>query len=246
MNIISNKINYNTLPSTILPYIDKQNRWSSHKQILLWLDSYPPGTRVLDIGTASGTLGRLCQGKQFEIFGIEPQPIWAKHAADYYREILVTDLEHAPDEFIKDFRVVIGADVLEHMPDPDNALHRLVKLQPTGSDFIISVPNIANLWVRLNLLFGKFNYTERGILDRTHLRFFTRLTFINLLQESGLRIQNLKVTPIPLDLVNPFFESNKIGIALLDILAWFSRIFPTLLGYQWVGLATKVNHDECS
>ncbi len=129
-------------------------------------------------------------------------------------------------------------DILEHLPDPDTVLKRLVECQPSNALFIISVPNIANLWVRLNLLMGKFDYTDRGILDRTHLHFFTRRTLVNMIQNSGLEILSIQATPIPLELVSRFFVTLP-GRFIHAVLARFTHWLPTLLGYQFVVQARK-------
>jgi hypothetical protein len=65
--------------------------------------------------------------------------------------------------------------------------------------------------VRLSLLFGRFNYADRGILDRTHLHFFTRRTLVEFLENSGLAVQRIQPTPIPLALVHPFFQTTAAG-----------------------------------
>jgi hypothetical protein len=103
------------------------------------------------------------------------------------------------------------------------------------------VPNVANLWVRLNLLFGRFEYTDRGICDRTHLRFFTRKTLIALAENAGLEIQTIRATPIPLELVNGFFVTFP-GRILHSMLARCTSWFPTLLGYQFIVEAK--NHER--
>ena len=104
---------------------------------------------------------------------------------------------------------------------------------------MISVPNVANLSVRLSLLFGHFDYTDRGILDRTHLHFFTRASFYQLLDEAGLKIQRSAVTPVPLNFVHPFFEQKPLGRWIHHVLAVVTPWFPTLLGYQFVVQAVK-------
>lgn len=207
-----------------------------------WLESYPPGTRILDVGAASGVIGRLCKEKQFSLCGIEPDPTYTQYATPYYREWVNDDLDNTPDDKISNYQVIICGDVLEHIASPEKSLQRLINLQSSTTVFFISVPNIANVWIRLNLLFGRFNYTERGILDRTHLRFFTRATFLKLLQEVGLELIDIRVTPIPLDLVHPYFYQSKAGRLLYKTLIWLTRIFPTLLGYQWVSISRR-NQD---
>lgn len=87
------------------------------------------------------------------------------------------------------------ADVLEHLPHPSSVLKKLKKNLKKEGYFIISVPNVANWSIRFRLLFGKFDYTEYGILDKSHLRFFTRKSLERLIEEVGLKIKKLEVTP---------------------------------------------------
>lgn len=217
-----------------LPYLEKQDPWSSHSIIQKWLNRFPPGTRVLDIGTATGLLGKRCEGSGFFLRGIEPNQEWAEEAKPYYDKILCASLEQAPDEFLSKQDVVILADVLEHTSTPEKILKHLVGLQSLGTQFFISIPNVANMWVRLNLLFGKFNYTDNGILDRTHLRFFTKFTFLELLRSCSMNIVELRFTPIPLNRVNPFFQNNALGRFAHRVMNFFAHLLPGLFAYQFV------------
>lgn len=221
------------------PYLDKPNIWSSHSLIVNRLSSIPAGTKVLDIGTATGVIGRMCQGLGLKFEGIELNPEWADKARPYYETIVVGTLETCTDQFLSRHEVVICGDVLEHMANPQLALGRLSNLQPNGCLFIISVPNIANIWIRLNLLFGRFDYTPRGILDCTHLRFFARKTLIQLIESAGLTIEKVNATPIPLELISPFFENNPLGHLIYRIMKVITDVFPTLFGYQFFVVARK-------
>jgi 2-polyprenyl-3-methyl-5-hydroxy-6-metoxy-1,4-benzoquinol methylase len=225
--------------STSSPYQDKADLWSSHAIIRSWLGRFPPGTRVLDIGTATGTVGRMCQNYHLVIEGLEPNSEWAQIAQPYYHKILTVMLEEAPDAFLVGYSVIILADVLEHLQAPEMALKRLVSLQTPGTLFIVSVPNVANVWVRLHLLFGHFNYSERGILDRTHLHFYTHKTFLKLIDAAGLKVRHMEVTTIPLPLLSSFFGKNAAGRFLHRLLATLTQIFPTLLGYQFLAELDK-------
>jgi 2-polyprenyl-3-methyl-5-hydroxy-6-metoxy-1,4-benzoquinol methylase len=221
-----------------LPYFDKPSPWSSHSRIAASLKKLPAQSRVLDIGTASGTLARMCQAHPLQLFGVEPNPDWARNAAPLYEKIFVGSIQDAEDEFLAGYDVIVLGDVLEHLPMPDLVLQKLVRLQTSGTVLIISVPNIANLWVRLNLLLGRFDYTDRGILDRTHLRFFTRKTLLAMLKQSGLELVSIEVTPIPLELVSGFFLSVP-GRWIHALFARLTSFLPTLLGYQFVLKARK-------
>lgn len=225
--------------SSSLPYLDKPSTWSSHTRIASFLNTLPAQCKVLDVGAASGTLARMCQNKSLRLFGIEPNPAWAQIASPFYEKMWVCSVSEIDQELLEGFDVVVLGDILEHLPDPEIVLNKLVECQPSNALFIISVPNIANLWVRLNLLMGHFDYTDRGILDRTHLRFFTRRTLIHMIQNSRLDILSIQVTPIPLELVSRFFLTVP-GRFVHAVLARFTHWLPTLLGYQFVVQARKL------
>lgn len=221
------------------PYIDKDDPWSSHSRIRTWLAELPAGTTILDVGAATGTLGRMCAGRGLIVHGIEPNAAWAEQARPAYDALVCGMLDDAPDQFLAGHDVVVCADVIEHMAQPEAALRRLLALQPAGCRCIISVPNVANIWVRLNLLAGRFEYTDRGILDRTHLRFFTQRSFGAFLAAVGLRPTRFEVTPIPLNLVHPLFQRTRWGRALHAGLDRLTHAWPALLGYQFIVQAVK-------
>lgn len=221
-----------------LPYQDKPSPWSSHSRIAAVIEALPARSRVLDVGTASGMLARRSGNKFLRFFGIEAVKEWAEIAAPHYEKLWTCSFDDAPEEALRGYDAVVLGDVLEHMSAPDTALKRLAGLQAPGCTFIISVPNVANLWVRLNLLMGRFDYAERGIMDRTHLRFFTRKTLSAMVKETGLEILSIHVTPIPLELVSPFFSSG-FGKVLHSAFAGLTSLLPTLLGYQFILEAKK-------
>jgi len=204
------------------------------------LEGLPKGSRVLDVGAASGMLARLCAGRGYYMRGIEPKADWLGDGRDLYAEMYAGSLEQTPDAFLEGNAALVCGDVLEHLVKPADQLRRLVATQTDGCLIIVSVPNIANIWVRLNLLLGRFDYSDRGILDRTHLHFYTRKSFLNLLQNAGLEVKKMQVTPIPMDLVDPFFVQNFIGRGLYAILTQLTIWWPTMLGYQWVAKAYKL------
>lgn len=227
------------METSFLPYLDKPNKWSSHSQIIQRLSTFQPGTRVLDVGTATGTIGRMGKDMGFKFFGIEPNPDWANKAIPYYESIEIGTLETCAQQFLLDYPVIIMGDVLEHMPDAEKSLNYLLNLQSNKTRLIISVPNIANIYIRLSLLFGKFDYTDRGILDRTHLRFFTRKTLLQMMSELNLKVENISVSPIPLEKVSLFFENSPIGRFVYHVLKIITDVFPTVLGYQFIVTALK-------
>ena len=221
-----------------LPYHDKPSHWSSHSRIVARLTNLPAHQNVLDVGTATGVLARMCNNNSLRFFGVEPNANWAQTASPFYEKIWIQTIEAMDDESLAGYNAVILGDVLEHLSAPETVLQKLVNLHPSSSFFMISVPNVANLWVRLNLLFGVFDYADRGILDRTHLRFFTRKTLTAMLKNVGLDIVSIQVTPIPLELVSSFFIS-PVGKEIYSAFAWLTSLFPTLMGYQFIVEAKK-------
>lgn len=224
--------------TSTLPYHDKPSPWSSHSRIVTRLNSLPAQNKVLDVGTATGMLARMCANKTLRFFGVETNSTWAQVASPFYEKIWIQSIDAVDEESLKGYNAVVFGDILEHLSAPQSVLKKLVNLQAPDSVFIVSVPNIANFWVRLNLLFGRFDYADRGILDRTHLRFFTRKTLIAMIQNVGLKVVSVQVTPVPLELVSTFFVT-RLGRALYAVFAWLTFLFPTLLGYQFIVEAKK-------
>jgi 2-polyprenyl-3-methyl-5-hydroxy-6-metoxy-1,4-benzoquinol methylase len=222
-----------------LPYHDKPSQWSSHSRIVALLNGIPAGSKILDVGTATGMLARMCQSNSFRFFGVEANADWAQVASPFYEKIWIQSIDDMDEESLKGYKAIILGDVLEHLFAPEVVLQKLVDLQSPDSVFIVSVPNIANFWVRLNLLFGRFDYTDRGILDRTHFRFFTRKTLAAMIKNTCLEIVSIQVTPIPLELISTFFSTTP-GKALYAAFAWLTSLFPTMLGYQFIVKAIKL------
>jgi hypothetical protein len=183
-------------------------------------------------------LARRNNDKSLRFFGIEAVAEWAEMALPFYEKMWICSFDDAPNEALHGYDAIILGDVLEHMSAPEAVLKKLAGFQPAGSKFIISVPNVANLWVRLNLLVGRFDYSNRGILDRTHLSFFTRKTLINMVKDAGLEVVSIQVTPYPLELVSSFYTA-PIGKWLHALFARLTSLLPTLLGYQFVMEARK-------
>ena len=208
---------------------------SSHQQIVghvLRVGRQP----VLDVGAAQGILGQLLAGSGLTVDAVEPHPLWAEHARPHYRRVFDTTIEDAdlPD---RTYEVVLCGDVLEHTVDPVAVLRRLLRCATDDATFVISLPNVAHLAVRVMLLFGRFPRMEKGILDKTHLHFFTRDTAEAVLREAGLRVASASVTGVPLE---ELWRGGEGGFLLgaarrLQYLA--ASVAPRLFGYQWVFVA---------
>src|SRR2546427_45404 len=143
---------------------------------LLLLGSYPefsnPEYKVkvtLDVGAADGLLSRKLTDHGWRVTAIEGDPVLAQGGARHCERMITANLDREIPEGEGPFDVIVYGDVLEHLVDPLRVLVELDRsLAPTGF-VVISVPNIAHLWIRLLLLFGRFEYLDRGILDHSHL-----------------------------------------------------------------------------
>ncbi len=131
---------------------------------------------VLDIGAGNGMLGRALQraGKQVTIDGIEPNEFAAKLARPFYRTVYQGYAQdHSRIIQATPYDYVVLADVIEHIPDPAVFLADILQNLRKTTKLIVSIPNIAFGGARLSLLNGAFDYVDSGLLERTHLRFFT-------------------------------------------------------------------------
>lgn len=170
---------------------------------------------VLDVGCAGGYLGKLLIPFGNAVYGIDGNKEAVEEARAWYENVVCMDLNQLGDEkpFAgKLFDVIIFADVLEHLVEPEQALRYFRSLLKPGGKIIVSLPNVALWRVRFNLLFGKFEYTEYGVLDRTHLHLYTFASAKHLLEGEGYQVRvthgamNLFVFGVLADLV-PFFRS---------------------------------------
>lgn len=209
---------------------------SSHRQVLEWLP--PPPAKVLDVGTASGYLGAALSARGYTVVGIEKDEAAARAAAPAYAAFYQVDVASRPPLAEAPFEAVLCADVLEHLADPQGTLTWLGGLLTPAGRVIISVPNVAFVTVRLALLCGRFEYRRRGILDATHLRFFTRCSLLALLRAAGLYPRRLKGLPPPLPLVLPATHRWPLRV-MLEGAAVAARVWPTIWAYQLVVEASR-------
>ena len=152
---------------------------------------------VLDVGCGSGLLGSALKRQRsgIEVRGIEPiatEAAKARDVLDAVHEGLAGDPLPAawptPD-------CIVFADALEHMPDPWSVLASMVRQWPSGTTVVVSLPNVLHHGVLAGMARGRWDYQEQGVLDRTHLRFFTRATAAELIAGSGLVIDSLLRVP---------------------------------------------------
>lgn len=217
-------------------YEFKPFRYSSHYWILKLLERESAPVRILDVGTAGGYLGKVWSAKGHFVSGIEFDPAAAETARQYYESFDVADVETYAFPQRREFDYIVFADVLEHLRDPAAVLRRCLPALKESGKIIVSVPNVANWVIRLSLFFGKFDYMDRGILDRTHLRFFTLRSAKQLLQDASCGVLEMIPTPLPFQLVLPFTD-KKIFSLFHQAHYFFTRMWRAAFAYQIVIVA---------
>lgn len=221
-------------------YTLKKDSFSSHSKIVNLIKSNLKKGSILDVGCASGYIESLLPKSDYEFFGIDSNEEVISVAKKNYKEVWNLDIEkEVPNLKIK-FDILIFADILEHLRDPSFVLSRYLKFGKNRSLIIISTPNIANFVIRLFLLFGHFDYSDRGILDRTHLRFFTLDNLKKMLKEVNLEILDVEVTPLPFSEIFPRFKSSKFIFVLSFLADSLSSLWKRMFAYQFVILARKI------
>lgn len=150
-----------------------------------------PGSTVLEMGCATGHMTRyLSEDLECRVTAVEICEEQAAEAAPYADRLIVADIaQDSTWELLgTGYDYVIYADVLEHLADPWEALRRTHSVLNKGGLVLASLPNIAHISIRLGLLMGRFDYTSYGILDDSHLRFFTARTSRELFESSGFSV----------------------------------------------------------
>jgi 2-polyprenyl-3-methyl-5-hydroxy-6-metoxy-1,4-benzoquinol methylase len=159
---------------------------STHSKIVSLV---PPATRVLEFGCATGYMSQVLKDRLgCTVVGVEIDPEAAALAEQHTERVIVGDAEkidYAAELAGEEFDVVMFADVLEHLKEPADVLRRIRPFVGENGVVVASIPNIAHASVRLALLGGEFRYREWGLLDDTHLRFFTRASIQELFEETG-------------------------------------------------------------
>lgn len=221
-------------------YSLKPDPYSSHGQIAAWLQHYRQQHLlqrpyvVYDIGCAQGLLGQLLPSADFTLYGVDADSASVELARATYRAVWQADIEQPPTfSFPEPADAMVLADVLEHTREPDVCLTHLCQtFLSAGTPIVISLPNVAHLYVRLALLAGRFEYAARGICDRTHLRFFTKASAVRLIAGCGITIDQVAATPVPLPLLNARFQPDQPLWPVHRVQAAAARWFKTVFGYQ--------------
>lgn len=199
--------------------------------------------RVLETGCATGYMSRVLQARGCSVVGVELDPLAAQQAEAFCERVLVGNLDEMDlGELLEpgSFDVVVFGDVLEHLHDPLRTLRSVRPLLAPGGSVVASIPNVAHGAVRLSLLQGRFQYHATGLLDETHIHFFTRETIGTLFKEAGFvlaRVERIYVGLFDTELGVSPEECDPDVVAQLES-------DPEALTYQYVAKALLAADDE--
>jgi 2-polyprenyl-3-methyl-5-hydroxy-6-metoxy-1,4-benzoquinol methylase len=208
----------------------KEGEGTSHTVLLDMLNDGRP-RRILDLGCSGGRLAEHLRKMGHHVTGVDSIEI--EGVRDRVDEFVLGNLESGiPPEAGTGYDAVIAADVIEHVTRPHDLLEQMAWALAPGGELFVSTPNFAHWYPRLRVASGMFGYDRRGILDETHVRFFSRRSLLRMMRSVDLKVEDLRYTGLPFDVlsVNTRLTSRvarRIDRALV-------RLRPTLFGYQFV------------
>lgn len=201
-------------------------------------DKIPASSAVLDVGCATGYFAHELKKKNCKTWGMDIDSEALKLAKKNCEKVFQADLNTVKAFPFKksSFDAILLMDVIEHLINPNQLLSGIKQyLKPSGK-LILSTPNIAFISMRFALLRGKFEYTKMGIMDETHVKFYTKKTLLELLSKNGWKLQTL-------DMSSGFSQITAIGKYLnyipKSVQYQITKNFDTLLAYQFIGEFTK-------
>jgi SAM-dependent methyltransferase len=208
------------IPVSPVQYTLKDFAYSSHRLIL---DSIRPGDRVLDLGCGTGLLAERIAAKGCDVTGVDVLPPEMIQPSIHYVRQNLEDPGDLP--FEREFDCVVLGDIIEHVVDATGLMMRIRR---------VLKGNIA-LWVyRIALLLGRFDYTDKGILDRTHVHLYTQASLRDLLNSLGFRVLKERGTSIPFPLVITVPLLRWLAHGLNHVYGWLAWVWPRLFAYQFV------------
>jgi methionine biosynthesis protein MetW len=190
----------------------------------------PPGSRVLELGCHTGYFSQALEKRGCQVIGVECDANAVAAAREQGLDVRYGNVEQPG--FLEDlgvqFDAVLCMDVLEHLQDAVRVLERLKSVLKPSGRILCTGPNVAYWAVRKELLLGRWNYTDTGILDRTHLRFFTADSWCGLLEESGYVVENLQPAEGMFPLEGRLLKIPVLRLLVGPIRRWTLWLWPTM------------------
>jgi SAM-dependent methyltransferase len=211
-------------------YQFKPGPYSSHALLLREFPRQGDGRRVLDIGCAGGYLGEILAEHGFSVTGID-LPGTAHPPGIHF---VAADLDGGLPALEGCFDYILCADVLEHLREPAGLLRECRERLAPGGALIASLPNSGHAYFRWHVLMGRFPQHDRGLFDRTHLRFCTWHGWVDLLARAGFRVEALHCSGVPVGLALPKWEGS-LWVRALERLSYESaRAWKGIFAYQFI------------
>ena len=213
-------------------YERKIDKDSSHARLLAHVRRRPKGLLV-DLGCSDGNLSSEFRRCGHTVVGVDIHEVPGVH--ENVDQFIKCDIENGlPTDFPSDVDIIVCADVLEHVRRPELLLRDLATRLTTGGVIVVSVPNFGHWYPRLRTTLGLFDYDTRGILDRTHVRFFTRRSFERTARDAGYTVNRIGYTGLPLEVMLRGGSGRLPVVAgpIRTVDAFLARIRPQLFAYQ--------------
>lgn len=222
-----------------------EDPYSSHTLLFRHLQNIGLSSKtVLELGVGDSSLTRRLHEVGTIVDCLELDQAAALAAAPFARRVWNESLSiESLDQVSERYDIVIAADILEHLVYPEEILSKLKTCVKKNGVLLVSLPNVANLYVRLNLLLGRFPYHNKGILDSSHLHFYTRRSAERLLSKTGWEIVKRECSSIPVAMVFPFLR-HRIFRILLHLFRAATLFLTPLFGYQFLLYCRNPNESE--
>lgn len=212
-------------------YNFKEGDGSSHAVMLQMLGSLPR-SRILDLGCSGGLFAARARSVGHSVTGVDFTEI--QGVRERTDRFFVADLEEGIPEAVGGrYDVVVAGDVIEHLSRPAATLRQIREVLRPGGQLLLSVPNFGHWYPRTRVATGLFGYDRRGILDNTHLRFFTRSTLRRMVRAAGFDIVEEIATGLPLGAVGDGAPRSALS-AIRRIDEALVKLRPTFFGYQYI------------
>ncbi|MFI5045834.1 MAG: methyltransferase domain-containing protein [Acidimicrobiia bacterium] len=208
---------------------------SSHQRLLRWFEHRQPLT-VLDLGCSDGQLASRIRALGHEVTGVDIE----KHdgVGERVDRFIEADLDDGLPPGLGTFDVVLAADVFEHVRDPESLLAECRGHLERGGLVLASVPNVGHWYPRARMVLGRFDYDRRGILDASHIRFFTRASFERLARRAGMEVRRTQPIGVPQEVL---VRGARDGASPSKVLVGIDRasdvigaLWPTMFAYQFL------------